>query len=75
MYAVSVTINWQICNVTEAACSCPVGRGPLGSCKHKAALYFVLKALSKHQQNSAKDVRTYLWIWDKKHDCTVASQK
>ena len=53
-YAVFATIDQKTQNVTEAACSCPAGRGPLGSCKHIAAL---LKVLS--------ELEIYLWIWEK----------
>ena len=43
-YAVSATIDQKTQNVTEAAYSCPAGRGPLGSCKHIAALCFCIES-------------------------------
>ena len=38
-YVVSAKINKESCDVKEATCSCPAGRGPLGSCKHSCAVF------------------------------------
>ena len=65
-YAVSATIDQKTQNVTEAACSCPAGRGPLGSCKHIAALCFCIESFVR-----TRDVSLDLG----EEACTAALQK
>ena len=65
-YAVSVKIDKESCDVKEATCSCPAGRGPLGSCKHIAALCFSLENFVK-----TRDVSLVLG----EEACTAALQK
>jgi len=65
-YAVSATINQQTSNVAEAACSCPAGCGPQGSCKHIAALCFCVESFVR-----ARDISLDLG----EEACTAALQK
>ena len=65
-YAVSATINQQTNDVVEAACSCPAGRGPQGSCKHLAALCFCVESFVR-----ARDISLDLG----EEACTAALQK
>ena len=65
-YAVSATINQQTNNVVEAACSCPAGCGPQGSCKHIAALCFCVESFVR-----TRDVSLDLG----EEACTAALQK
>ena len=65
-YVVYVKINKESCDVNEATCSCPAGRGPLGSCKHIAALCFSLENFVK-----TRDVSLALG----EGACTAALQK
>ena len=65
-YAVSSTINQQTNDVIAAACSCPAGCGPQGSCKHIAALCFCIESFVR-----ARDVSFDLG----EEACTAALQK
>ena len=50
LYSVFITIGITSCNVKKAECSCPAGHGPLGSCKHIAALCFYLEDFVKSRR-------------------------
>ena len=50
LYSVFLTIGITSCNVKKAECSCPAGHGPLGSCKHIAALCFCLEDFVKSRR-------------------------
>ena len=47
LYSVTITIGITSCNVKKAECSCPAGNGPMGSCKHIAAVCFCLEDFVK----------------------------
>ena len=65
-YLVSTIINQQTNDVVEAACSCPAGCGPQGSCKHIAALCFCVESFVR-----ARDICLDLG----EEACTAALQK
>ena len=53
---VSVTDTADVKDVCYADCSCPAGKGPKGSCKHLAALFYALENFTKC--GFAQDVQT-----------------
>ena len=50
LYSVFLAIGITSCNVKKAECNCPAGHGPLGSCKHSAALCFCLEDFVKSKR-------------------------
>ena len=46
-YVMTIIIDKSSCNLKTGECSCPAGRGLLGSCKHLAALCFNLEEFVK----------------------------
>lgn len=46
-YSLQLSIDKSTVNICAAECSCPAGKGPIGSCKHLAALCFAIEDFVK----------------------------
>ena len=49
-YSLLLTIDKATVDVSSAQCTCPAGKGPFGSCKHIAALCFILEDFVKMRE-------------------------
>lgn len=62
-YSLLLTIDKVTVDITTAQCTCPAGKGPVGSCKHIAALCFALEDFVKLREiilEQGKDACTSL---------------
>ena len=79
LYSVFLTIGITSCNVKKAECSCPAGHGPLGSCKHIAALCFCLEDFVKSKRSildAGGEACTFmLQKWNQPRKCCLDLKK
>ena len=50
VYKLVMKLDSQSCEIDEAQCGCPAGRGPKASCKHIAALCYALEEFTRLRQ-------------------------
>lgn len=64
LYKVNVTLDANA-DLTSASCDCPAGGGPIGCCKHIAALCFALEEYSRIKQvRSPRSCTSVLQTWN-----------